>query len=102
MGSTRGIGLQTTPPASDNVTDYDLAFANHYLRLLAAEEDGADWSEAVCHIFGLDCDVDREGARATHAAHLARAKWMAEVGFLELLQRDRCDEQRKLPPESDS
>jgi hypothetical protein len=102
MGSTRGIGLQTTPPASDNVTDYDLAFANHYLRLLAAEEDGADWSEAVCHILGLDCEADREGARATHAAHLARAKWMAEIGFLELLQRDQCDEQPKPPPESDS
>jgi hypothetical protein len=102
MGSTRGIELQTTPPASDNVTDYDLALANHYLRLLAAEEDGAHWSEAVCHIFGLDWEADREGARAIHAAHLARARWMAEVGFLELLRRDQCDEQRKPPPEPDN
>src|SRR5262252_3217363 len=57
-----------------------------YLRLLDAEADGADWTEATRLV--LHIDASREPARARRAweSHLARAKWMTEHGYQHLLR----------------
>jgi len=86
------MGMLDAPPQTDSVTDYDLTFANHYLRLLAAQEEGASWEEAATHVLALDCTADPEHARYVHAAHLARAIWISKCGYMDLLKRGNCDE----------
>ena len=73
------------PPAGAALTVYDQAHLKLYLRLLDAEADGAAWQEVVKLLFGLDPVADPDRAAKIHAAHLARAKWMTESGFCELL-----------------
>lgn len=95
MSEKWGPGLRRAPPHAETVTDYDLAFANHYLRLLAAQAEGASWEEAAILVLALDCDADRQQAQAIHAAHLERANWIARCGYLDLLKRGICDEPQK-------
>jgi len=73
------------PPVSAAVTAYDQAHLKLYLRLLDAEADGASWREVVEVLFGLDPSAEPDRAAKIHATHLARAKWMSESGFCELL-----------------
>ena len=73
------------PPSGASLTAYDQAHLKLYLRLLDAEADGATWEEVVELLFGLDPAADPDRAAKIHAAHLARAKWMTENGFCELL-----------------
>ena len=42
------------PPHTDRVNAYDEQHLAIYLRLLMAEEEGADWREVVLVVFGLD------------------------------------------------
>lgn len=95
MADTKGTGLRDAPPHADIVTDYDLVWANHYLRLLAAHEEGATWEEAASVVLGLDCELDHEHARRIHAAHLARAQWIAGCGYMDLLKRGKCGQPSK-------
>jgi hypothetical protein len=95
MSDTRGLGLRNAPPHADSVTDYDLAWANHYLRLLAAHEEGAPWEEAASVVLGLDCETAPDHAWQVHASHLARAQWIAGCGFMDLLKRGKCDQPSK-------
>jgi hypothetical protein len=74
------------PPTGDSVTSYDERHLATYLRLLDAVEDGADWREAMRLIFGMDPEREPERARLIHDSHLARARWMTEVGYLLLLR----------------
>lgn len=74
------------PPKSEHLTDYDHAHFVTYLRLLDAEADAADWSEVVRVIFGLDPEKQPERAMRVHQTHLARARWMTENGYRELLR----------------
>lgn len=91
--AARRSPLEDAPPASSRVTDYDLAHAVTYLRLLDARADGANWREVANIVLGLDPDADAERAERIHAAHLARAEWMAREGYRDLLQR-AADEER--------
>jgi hypothetical protein len=79
------------PPQGGTLTSYDREHMTLYLRLLDAARDGADWREAVEVLFGLDPDRDPEKCRQIHDAHLARAKWMTEHGYRELLRKDQTD-----------
>lgn len=79
------------PPSGETLTSYDREHMKLYMRLLDAERNGADWREAVGILFGLDPVQDPERCRHIHAAHLARAKWMTEHGYRELVR----DSQRK-------
>lgn len=74
------------PPDSDTLTDYDLAHMVLYLRLFDAAEEGADWREVVEILFGLDPKADPERCRGVYDSHLARARWMTEHGYRELLK----------------
>ncbi|MGV7215361.1 DNA -binding domain-containing protein [Bradyrhizobium sp. UFLA05-112] len=73
-------------PTDAALTSYDEQHLVTYWRLLDAEADGADWSEVARIV--LHIDPDREPARARNAfdSHLARAKWMADRGYRDLLR----------------
>jgi hypothetical protein len=70
------------------LTPYDEAHLIDYLRLLDADADGADWQEAVAVIFDIDPAEEPYRAQRMYATHLARARWMTEVGYAHLLARD--------------
>ncbi len=74
------------PPQSASLTDYDQQHLALYIRLLDAAEEGAEWTEVVRVLFGLDPKQDAERARRVHDSHLARARWMTEHGYRDLLR----------------
>jgi hypothetical protein len=74
------------PPESAALTEYDKAHTTLYLRLLDADADGVDWREVVSVLFGMDPALDPKHARNVHDTHLARARWMTEHGYRQLLQ----------------
>jgi hypothetical protein len=74
------------PPESERLTSYDELHFVTYLQLLDADEEGADWREAVQIIFGLDAEKEPERAQTVYTTHLARARWMTKVGYRHLLQ----------------
>jgi hypothetical protein len=71
------------------VTDYDKAHLKLYLRLLDADAEGADWDEAARLLLDIDPVAERDRALRRHETHLARARWMTERGYLDLLRRGR-------------
>ena len=77
-----------TPPDEPRVTAYDLTHKILYLRLLDAAAEGADWREVARTVLGLDLDRDPDQARRIHDSHLARARWMTEAGYRDLLRQD--------------
>jgi hypothetical protein len=77
------------PPESAVLTDYDRAHMKEYIRVLDAAADGADWREAVAVIFGIDAGAEPERARRVHDSHLARARWMTEQGYRQILHEGR-------------
>jgi Uncharacterized conserved protein (DUF2285) len=74
------------PPNGAELTSYDERHLATYLRLLDADEEGADWKEAVKIIFDLDPDREPERARMVYDSHLARARWMTRSGFRHFLR----------------
>jgi hypothetical protein len=84
--------FMTTPPFEDRppdiprLTPYDERHLATYLRLLDADEEGADWREVVRIIFGLDPEREQERALVVHQSHLARARWMTTTGYRHLLR----------------
>lgn len=72
-------------PDAAQLTAYDEAHLIDYLRLLDADADGADWRDAAASILGVDVVAEPDRANAMHASHLARARWMTEVGYAHLL-----------------
>lgn len=78
--------FEDRPPDGLRVTSYDERHLATYIRLLDADAEGADWREVVAVIFGLDPSQDPDRARTVHDSHLARARWMTEVGFQYLLE----------------
>lgn len=79
--------LDDQPPTGDHLTRYDRDHAVTYLRLLDAEAAGANWEDVVRTLFNLDPATDPEGLQRLHAAHLARAKWVHDGGYLQLLHQ---------------
>jgi len=73
-------------PNESVLTTYDEQHLVTYWRLLDAEAAGADWKEVTQIV--LHIDPDREPARARNAfdSHLARARWMADHGYRDLLR----------------
>jgi hypothetical protein len=56
-----------------------------YLRLLDADAEGADWAEVARIALHIDPSDEPERARRAWESHLARAKWMFEHGYWDLL-----------------
>jgi len=76
-------------PSDDFITEYDERHFVTYLRILDADDEGADWREVAQIVFGLDAGDDEERARAVHASYLARARWMTTHGYRHLLDKSR-------------
>lgn len=74
------------PPPGQGLTPYDREHMTLYLRLLDAARDGADWREAVRILFGLDPELDPRRCRLIHDSHLARARWMSDRGYRNLVR----------------
>ena len=80
------VSFQDRPPSTERVNAYDEQHLATYLRLLMAEEEGADWREVVQVIFGLNPAQEPGRAKMVHESHLARARWMTEAGYRHLLE----------------
>ena len=80
------VAFDDYPPDQPHLTPYDERQLKTYLRLLDADEEGADWREVVQVIFGLDAAQEPQRARRVHDSHLARARWMTETGYRDLLK----------------
>lgn len=76
-------------PDSSQLTAYDESHLVDYLRLLDADDEGADWREAAACIFGIDTSAEPHRSKTMHDSHLARARWMTEVGYAHLLGCER-------------
>ena len=78
-------------PEANVLTGYDEEHLVTYLRLLDADAEGADWTEAARIV--LHIDPSREPARARRAweSHLARARWLTEHGYRHLLRGRAAD-----------
>ena len=78
--------LQDEAPTDASVTEYDRLHAPRYLRLLDALSAGAPWTQAVRVVLGIDPEAEPERARRAYDSHLARARWMVDEGYRELLR----------------
>ncbi|MFG1480584.1 MULTISPECIES: DNA -binding domain-containing protein [Xanthobacteraceae] len=79
--------LEDKAPSGQELTAYDRMHIKLYMRLLDATADGADWREIVTILFGIDPTQEPDRARAVHDSHLARARWLAESGYRDLLSQ---------------
>jgi hypothetical protein len=76
-------------PTEPQVTDYDRAHLTLYLRLLDAEAEQAAWDEVTSVLLAIDPAKERDRARLRYETHLARARWMTDQGYLDLLKSGR-------------
>jgi Uncharacterized conserved protein (DUF2285) len=73
-------------PTGAELTDYDFTMLESYLRLLDAENEGADWREVAQIVLKVDPDKHYARAKRAYNSHIARAHWMTKEGFRQLLQ----------------
>jgi hypothetical protein len=77
-----------TAPSDSVLTVYDEQHIVTYLRLLDANAEGADWRDVARIVLHRDPEHDADRARKAFESHLARAKWMTEHGYRQLLRGD--------------
>jgi Uncharacterized conserved protein (DUF2285) len=75
-----------TAPSGSVLTAYDEEHLVTYLRLLDADAEGADWRDVARIVLHLDPEREFDRARRVFESHLARAKWMTERGYQQLLR----------------
>ena len=73
-------------PADPALTDYDKQHMITYMRMLDADQQGADWRDVSRIVLRIDPDTDADRARIAFESHLSRARWMAEQGYRHLLR----------------
>jgi hypothetical protein len=73
-------------PTDSVLTVYDEEHIITYLRMLDADEEGADWDEVARLVLHIDPQREPDRARRAFDTHLSRAKWMTENGFRHLLR----------------
>ena len=73
-------------PNESVLTTYDEEHLVTYWRLLDAEAAGADWKEVTQIVLHIDPDREQVRARNAFDSHLARARWMADHGYRDLLR----------------
>jgi hypothetical protein len=83
------LAFQDEAPTGSTVTAYDEGHLVTYLRILDATAEQADWREVVQLVFGLDPEREPERARRVYDSHLARARWMTECGYRDLVAKGR-------------
>jgi hypothetical protein len=75
-------------PSDPALTPYDEEHRITYLRLLDADAGDADWREVSRIVLHIDAEREPDRAWPAYDSHLARAKWMTEVGYRHLLRHD--------------
>lgn len=80
------VAILDAPPAGADFTDYDRQHVTTYVRMLDAERAGAGWEEVARVLLRIDPGADPARARQRYDTHLARAKWIAESGYRDLLR----------------
>ena len=78
--------IAASAPTEAQVTDYDRAHLATYLRLLDAQAEGAPWEDVARILLGIDPAREPDRARQAHETHLARARWLTEHGYRDLLR----------------
>ena len=73
-------------PSASVLTSYDEQHLVTYLRLLDADAEGADWHEVALVVLHIDPAHEPDRARRAWDSHLARARWMTENGYRQLLR----------------
>ncbi|MCK1440479.1 DUF2285 domain-containing protein [Bradyrhizobium sp. 15] len=73
-------------PDDPVLTSYDEKLLVTYWRLLDAAAAGADWREVSRIVLHIDPDREPTRARTAFDTHLARANWMADRGYRDLLR----------------
>jgi Uncharacterized conserved protein (DUF2285) len=84
--SQRDPAVADRAPSATVLTPYDNDHLVIYLRLLDAEAQGADWTEAARIVLGIDPAREPERARCAWESHLTRAKWLTEHGYRDLVR----------------
>jgi Uncharacterized conserved protein (DUF2285) len=90
MREPLGTTIADAPPGGEEVTAYDRRHLRLYARLLDAERAGAPLGDVTSRLFGIDAGAEPDRAKAVHASHLARARWMAERGYRDLLHNSKA------------
>ena len=75
-------------PWPERLTEYDDRHVETYARLLEAANEGMAKDEIARRILGIDPDAEPGRARKAVKSHMARARWMGEVGYLLLAAGD--------------
>jgi len=73
-------------PDGPALTSYDEEHAITYIRMLAADAEGADWRDVARIVLHVDPDDDATRARWAYESHLARSKWVVKHGYRLLLR----------------
>jgi hypothetical protein len=69
-------------PTAARLTDYDELHIVTYIRLLQADNEGANWEDVARIVLHIDPIREPDRARRALQSHLERAKWMTEQGRL--------------------
>lgn len=77
--------FEVRAPDRQQLTAYDEEHLSDYLRLLDGDNEGVDWRDIAAIVFGIDPAIEPRRAQEMHKSHLARARWMTEVGYAWLL-----------------
>ncbi|MCK1427325.1 DUF2285 domain-containing protein [Bradyrhizobium sp. 87] len=72
-------------PTAPLLTGYDEQHLVTYLRLLDAAAD-IDWKEVARTVLHIDVAREPDRARRAWETHLARARWITEYGYRDLLR----------------
>lgn len=86
MPPLRDPPIANQAPDSAVLTIYDEEHMITYLRMLDADEEGADWREVSRIVLHIDPNRETLRARRAYETHLARAKWMTHTGYRLLLR----------------
>jgi hypothetical protein len=78
--------VKDVAPSDGVLTSYDEQHLITYLRLLDAAEEKADWREVARIVLHIDPDMEPDRAKSAWESHLARARWMTENGYRQLLR----------------
>jgi hypothetical protein len=73
-------------PGGPALTEYDEEHVVTYMRVLDADQQGADWRDVSRIVLRIDPDRDADRARLAFESHLSRARWITERGYRFLLQ----------------
>jgi len=79
----RTIAVPVTGPA---LTEYDEKRMTTYMRVLDADQQGADWHDISRIVLRIDPDTEADRARLAFESHLSRARWVTEQGYRHLLR----------------